>query len=448
MSNTINYKFETFDLQPGESVYKSLFNHKSGNFLQHNIVKNNGGNFRYRASHTIESFFFFDENNIDSLPQGSAFHIDSTVPKNYIISVGVADSPEEWTGQDKRWPHSIFKFINPKYLKDLQSKNALLLIDQTLEGYHKEWLWEWFHKECKTYKISPSSIVYVTGNQSAEDQYNEWHRLHATGVDKLKVVPSVALSMPVYKFYKANKFDITFQDLLTYKTENYKDIFLYDCINFKFRPQRILNFLHLYNNDLVRHGKISMGSSKDWPHIDGPELVEYKLPSDIISKIGNTSPMWANGDPAKENYGDLIPRIIKDLYANTWISLITESSFYKKESSVFISEKTFKPIACMQPFIIVGSKGSLKYLRKLGYKTFDGFIDESYDMCEDEDRIPAIMDAIKKIQNIKDKVAWYKSMQDILEHNHKLFLAIGAKRSIEHENIIKYYTNYFKETHV
>lgn len=98
----------------------------------------------------------------------------------------------------------------------------------------------------------------------------------------------------------------------------------------------------------------------------------------------------------------------------------------------------------MQPFIIVGSKHSLKYLRKLGYKTFDGFIDESYDECNDEDRFTSIMNSLKQIQAIPNKLEWLRSMQAILEHNHKLFLEIGTTQSIEHAEISKYYSDYFK----
>jgi hypothetical protein len=159
------------------------------------------------------------------------------------------------------------------------------------------------------------------------------------------------------------------------------------------------------------------------------------------------TPRWVKGTPdtVAGGYAMFITRIMKDMYLNTWVSVVSESTFFEYEHSVFISEKTFKPIACLQPFIIVGSKGTLKYLRKLGYRTFDGFIDESYDDCEDTDRIPAVINAIKKIQAIPDKTAWYESMRDILEHNQKMLLDIETKKSIEHEELIKYYSNYFKE---
>ena len=64
---------------------------------------------------------------------------------------------------------------------------------------------------------------------------------------------------------------------------------------------------------------------------------------------------------------------------------------------------------------------------------------------EDEERFSAIVQSLEKIKNIKDKVAWYESMRSILEHNHRQFLSIGNTQSFEHQEIVKYYQNYFKE---
>jgi len=445
--NFINYKFETFNCTPTDRISEALFGRRLANFLKYNVIKNSGGNPTYRSSHLVESFFFYDENNTTDLDRGAAFPVESDVPLNYIISLGVADAPNDWAGKRIKWPPSVFKLLNPTYLQDLQNKKALFLIDQSLEGYHKTWLWEWFHEECSKYQIDPSAIIYATGNQAASDDYNTWHEINAGNSKKLKIIPSIALSMPVYKHYQIYNFDIKFTELLSHKKENIQNISLYDCINFKFRTQRIINFLHLINENLIDDGKISIGSLLEVFHKRHLSVTEYNLPSDIIFKIPDKE-NWIAGDPNTQKFGDLIARILKDVYANTWVSLVTESSFFKEENTVFISEKTFKPIACMQPFIILGSKGTLKYLRKLGYKTFDGFIDESYDDCEDVDRFAAIIKSLKQIKNISDKVAWYESMQEILEHNHKLFLSIGTSKSIEHLEVIKYYNNYFKESHV
>jgi len=45
----------------------------------------------------------------------------------------------------------------------------------------------------------------------------------------------------------------------------------------------------------------------------------------------------------------------------------------------FFTEKTVKPIMAERLFVASSGRHFLKNLRKLGFKTFDGIIDESYD---------------------------------------------------------------------
>ena len=192
-----------------------------------------------------------------------------------------------------------------------------------------------------------------------------------------------------------------------------------------------------------------MPSPMDWwkETIDVQTLLKHGLPKTILDKVnmlGDARKASYNHDLETIHYHHYAERILTDLYKNSWVSVVTEASFFDYESTVFISEKTFKPIACMQPFIIVGSKNVLKYLRKLGYKTFSPFIDETYDDVDDPDRFAAIVNAIKKIDEIDNKIDWYNSLQEIVEHNFNLFMTIGKVRSNEHNIISQHYFDYFK----
>jgi hypothetical protein len=410
-----------------------------GNFLKSNET-------RFRFSQLVDViFYYYTHVQHDNLLNIES--INSSTDSNYIIPVAVAYHPNDWTDLFNGVPsgnQSIFEHIHPTFLKDLQGGRAMLLIDQSVEGYHTDWLWEWFHKKCLEYKINPQAILYVTGNQSSLDNYNQW-TVDNNIVNKLNILPSTTLSFYINQTYVNRRLDITFTKVLNHKKEHASKIYLYDCTNFRPRPQRIFNYLHLENAGLIPHGNISIGTHPEWAtKITKEQLTKYHLPADL-----NTTIVPRNINQVKptdpNQYYEFVERILDEVYLNSWVSVITESSYFNHEHSVFISEKTFKPIACMQPFIIVGSKHSLKYLRKLGYKTFDGFIDESYDELDDNDRFLAIANALIKIKNIEDKVSWYKSMQDILEHNHKLFLSIQTSKSQEHESLIKYYFDYFKD---
>jgi hypothetical protein len=123
---------------------------------------------------------------------------------------------------------------------------------------------------------------------------------------------------------------------------------------------------------------------------------------------------------ATSHGGDYISLINKQIMLDSWFTIVSEASFGDSEGTCFISEKTFKPIACYHPFIIFGNKGSLAHLKKMGYKTFSPYIDETYDTLPTWERLDAIITEVKRINSMsfEEKLIWYKGMKDILEHNY------------------------------
>jgi hypothetical protein len=111
----------------------------------------------------------------------------------------------------------------------------------------------------------------------------------------------------------------------------------------------------------------------------------------------------------------------KAFFEDAYWNFVTESFF---EDYMSLTEKTFKPIANLQPFLIFGSPLSLRQLHKLGYKTFDGYIDESYDIIEDPNqRMRALCKEAFKLADMTDAdhVKLMTAIKPILEHNQKLF---------------------------
>ena len=88
-----------------------------------------------------------------------------------------------------------------------------------------------------------------------------------------------------------------------------------------------------------------------------------------------------------------------------------------------LTEKTFKPIVMQQPFIIQSCKGSLEYLRRYGFRTFDEFWDESYDEAEDSVRTYKIGQLLKSINTMsqKEKTTLQTAVNSTVEHNYKWF---------------------------
>ena len=69
---------------------------------------------------------------------------------------------------------------------------------------------------------------------------------------------------------------------------------------------------------------------------------------------------------------------------------------------LFVTEKTFKPIAHQHPFMVCGMKGTLAFLKENGFETYDHIFDESYDTLDFFDvRVDALYDNIKNFNKEK-----------------------------------------------
>ena len=237
-NNLVNFKFEKFDYNYSIAFQWNLYSGNIANFINQP---------NYRPSQVVESLFCADQGNHKSFNNLQAVGIDNPVD-HYIISTAVLYHPNDWT--DKKNKVSPFELLNTRYLEDLKNGRALFLIDQSVEGYQTEWLWDWFHQKCKTYNISPAAIIYLTGNQQCTEQYEHWHTVHASDQPKLKVLASTSLSLYIYQTYQQEQLTISFDSILDHKQKNLKDISLYDCTNLRARPQRVLNRSEEHTSEL------------------------------------------------------------------------------------------------------------------------------------------------------------------------------------------------------
>ena len=120
---------------------------------------------------------------------------------------------------------------------------------------------------------------------------------------------------------------------------------------------------------------------------------------------------------------NLAPSFNLGQHQETFISLISETEIRK--DILFLSEKMYKPIYAQQPFIIYGNPYSIKHLKELGFKTFDKWIDESYDNEENfEKRLAMILQELRAIasKSLEELSTIREEMREVLVHNYKLFL--------------------------
>ena len=90
--------------------------------------------------------------------------------------------------------------------------------------------------------------------------------------------------------------------------------------------------------------------------------------------------------------------IFEKPYNDTACSIVSETN--DNDHEVFMTEKIWKPIIAQQFFIVHGNYLYLQKLRELGFKTFNNYFEEAYDIDKDPDvRINTIVDVCDRLRD-------------------------------------------------
>jgi hypothetical protein len=143
------------------------------------------------------------------------------------------------------------------------------------------------------------------------------------------------------------------------------------------------------------------------------------LPNSLYSYLARDIKIDHDGDDQLGHY----QRYFSPTWYNTTCFSLVAETYVDRNN--FISEKTFKPFAYGHPLVVWGAPDTLKYVRNLGFKTFDHCIDESYDSITDPDaRLDAIMQVVESLYqkwiNNHSLFSDEKSLS-IIEHNRSHF---------------------------
>ena len=123
-----------------------------------------------------------------------------------------------------------------------------------------------------------------------------------------------------------------------------------------------------------------------------------------------------------------------DQAAESLLYLVTETVATGRR--LHLTEKIFKPICLKMPFVVVGTRGSLAYLRSYGFKTFGDLWDESYDdELHDDQRVEKLAFTLKSIDVLPngEKQRLFNMAQEVCEHNYNHFYNGGFEQILWQE---------------
>lgn len=185
------------------------------------------------------------------------------------------------------------------------------------------------------------------------------------------------------------------------------------------RQHRTLLVCELIKADLIKNGIVSYygdnlkNTVERINHYQRPDLTAASTILDELIPLEIDMNLQEN-NPASN--------IVDEHYSKTFLSLVSETLF--DASTIFFSEKIWKPISVGHPLMLVSSPGMLKELRNRGYYTFGSWWDESYDTILDvNERIFRVVGELKRLSQYSTEQLrnMRESMQPVLEHNQRRF---------------------------
>jgi len=239
------------------------------------------------------------------------------------------------------------------------------------------------------------------------------YKIDELDVSHIKFVSIFELS---YNFYLNNQSKIPINRNIIQTVNLAKRNKKFTCLNHLNKTHRLCFSASLFNAGKHTDGYFSYHNKS---------LVEGE-PSRYVTTINANNflghvPFLIDTEGSKEvNYHDTV---LKPFFNDAYWNFATES-FYADYYA--LTEKTFKPIVNLQPFIVVGAPHSLEALHKLGYETFSSVIDESYDYTEDHDRrMELLVEVALRLINMSDEqhIKIMTKIKPILEHNQRVFFS-------------------------
>ena len=267
--------------------------------------------------------------------------------------------------------------LPPRVIKDAQDGKCKILFNELWEGHGASFNYQKLFKEViEYYNVPVNSIGFADNNQLSKDFFKK-HGLHAFS---FLFFEFKADGNETFEIAKEHCDNIIQKDTdLPYKFLN---------LNRVCKPHRSI----IAQEMCLKYNDKSLWS---YTTTDINSVTEHLGWFGSKKKFIKSLPKIIDVDQAVNDNS-----VNFEMQKQAYINIVTESLF-DRDHTVFYSEKTFKPIASGQPFILVATANSLPKLRELGYQTYNGLINEHYDTIENpKARIKEVIKEINRLSNM------------------------------------------------
>jgi len=328
--------------------------------------------------------------------------------------------------------------ITSEVLHRVRNKTAYFLVTLLYEGYMDDELLNHLSDYFTSKGLPLTQIIYMTNCYNGKEVYKDYCRRNHK-------LPEIQMEyFPVFRIDKCDiQLAIKESAISKYQPGPRKKTFL--CFNRRYNDHRLMLYLAIVQRGLIDQCYYSMDKTQPEATRTFVENCKYLISRFSDMGLNSTDVLAADkllplilDNPNFSQYpmeNSVDP--VKHLYDNSLVNIVTETYFFN--NIIHITEKTYKPIAFMQPFILLGAARSLQHVKDMGFRTFGEFWDETYDLeLDDKLRFIKIMAVIESIAKWTEeqRIEFTVKVKDIVDYNVN---HLNTMQDVEIENLVEKY---------
>lgn len=328
--------------------------------------------------------------------------------------------------------------ITNEVLHRIRNKTAYFLVTLLYEGYMDDEFLNHLSDYFTSKGLPLTQIIYMTNCYNGQEVYEDYCKRNHK-------LPEMQMEyFPVFRIDKCDvRLAINESVKSTYQPGPRKKTFL--CFNRRYNDHRLMLYLATVQRGLIDQCYYSMNKTQPESDRSFVENCKYLISRFPDMGLDSTDVLAADkllplilDNPNFSNYPmETSVDPVKHLYDNSLVNIVTETYFFS--NIIHITEKTYKPIAFMQPFILLGAARSLQHVKNMGFKTFDEFWDETYDLeLDNKQRFNKIMLVIESIAKWTEeqRIEFTVKVKDIVDYNVN---HLNTMEDIEIDNLVEKY---------
>jgi len=319
---------------------------------------------------------------------------------------------------NKRWlPTSdVFATVKPEFLAKIRAKKCMFVLDGTHEGWapEEQSVAMALYFSAIRHNIDPASVVFLSGNLREKANFRLFYNGRNDRVNPISIIEimhwdtfqKVMMTEGKKKFGRYNNL-----------VQNYQGKFYLNLSRRK-RFWRSYCTYKLHEADIAKYGLLSHDK------LDQREYKNNKFyTAEMQEFMSKNTPLTVDTDDFETNWAydlgvGLHSQVLFNLTSET-----LQSDW--NETSLFYSEKTFKPIVQKTPVIIWGQTGQNYNLQRLGYKLYTDWFDYDFDFEPDiikrwnklEKELVRVCTMLSKMTRTQ-QIDWSIQNTEVLDYNH------------------------------